>query len=76
MATGAGEMSSRPGNWYLGTGIWGPCFGPQIILCGQNRLTAWYLGRDTSSLVVRIRAAFPTEQHLRLHRCLEAVEAR
>jgi hypothetical protein len=45
-----------PGNWYLGAGIWDPCFGPYCILRGQNPLIAWYLGLNTSSLAVRINS--------------------
>jgi hypothetical protein len=37
--------------WELVSGT--PCFGPHLILCGQNPLTAWYPGPDTSSLAVR-----------------------
>jgi hypothetical protein len=48
-----GEMRSHPeiGIWELVSET--PCFGPHLILCGQNPLTAWYLGPDTSSLTVR-----------------------
>ena len=39
-------------------GIWEPvsrtpCFGPYLISRGQDPLTAWYLGPDTSGLAVR-----------------------
>ena len=48
-------MRSHPeiGIWELVSGT--PCFGPHRILRGQNPLTAWYLGPNTSSLAVRIR---------------------
>jgi hypothetical protein len=47
-------MRSHPeiGIWELVSGT--PCFGPHRILRGQNPLTAWYLGPNTSSLAVRI----------------------
>ncbi len=47
-------MRSHPeiGIWELVSGT--PCFGPHLILCGQNPLTAWYLGPDTSSLAVSV----------------------
>jgi hypothetical protein len=46
-------MRSHPeiGIWELVSGT--PCFGPHLILGGQNPLTAWYPGPDTSSLAVR-----------------------
>ena len=46
-------MRSHPeiGIWELVSGT--PCFGPHRILRGQNPLTAWYLGPNTSSLAVR-----------------------
>ena len=48
-------MRSYPeiGIWELVSGT--PCFGPHRILRGQNPLTAWYLGPNTSSLAVRVR---------------------
>ena len=46
-------MRSHPeiGIWELVSGT--PYFGPYYILCGQNPLTAWYLGPNTNSLAVR-----------------------
>jgi hypothetical protein len=46
-------MRSHPeiGIWELVFGT--PCFGPHLILCRQNPLTAWYPGPNTSSLTVR-----------------------
>ncbi len=47
-------MRSHPeiGIWELVSGT--PCFGPHRILRGQNPLTAWYLGPNTSSLAVSL----------------------
>jgi hypothetical protein len=47
-------MRSYPeiGIWELVSGT--PCFGPHCILRGQNPLTAWYLGPNTSSLAVKV----------------------
>jgi len=62
-------MRSHPeiGIWELVSGT--PCFGPHRILRGQNPLTAWYLGPNTSSLAVRV--SYPADR-LRL----EALPAR
>ena len=52
-------MRSHPeiGIWELVSGT--PCFGPHRILRGQNPLTAWYLGPNTSSLAVRVILNIP-----------------
>jgi hypothetical protein len=46
-------MRSHPeiGIWELVSRT--PCFGPHLISRGQDPLTAWYLGPDTSGLAVR-----------------------
>jgi hypothetical protein len=46
-------MRSYPeiGIWELISGT--PCFGPHLILCGQNPLTTWYLGPDINSLAIK-----------------------
>jgi len=51
-------MRSHPeiGIWELVSRT--PCFGPHLILGGQNPLTAWYPGPDTSSLAVRAEVIY------------------
>ena len=58
-------MRSHPeiGIWELVSGT--PCFGPHRILRGQNPLTAWYPGPNTSSLAVRsdMAAGLTAQRH-------------